>query len=159
MLVTVSGIVVPGTQGASGLRHCQEVGGSIRAQREFFIRAGVDMERIYPGTINVSIAPHKFRIVQSDYEIRGAKWNPHHEPEDFSLVHCTLRVGNRHFDGYVYFPHPDTKIGSFPGYSVVEVLTSFVPGLRYGMRVLLWFRSDRIRILPQGVAILSAQRK
>lgn len=40
------------------------------------------------------------------------------------------------YQGLIYYPHPETKIGHFQDPAIVEVLvSSFIPQIHYGDRV------------------------
>jgi hypothetical protein len=95
--------------------------GTIRAQREFFRRAGVDTERLYDGTINVDISPLQFEPIKPSLILRHVRWHPTWAPETFSLFTCKIVVRESEHDGFVYFPHPDTKPTIFPGHHIAEV--------------------------------------
>lgn len=146
MFLKISGVVVRGTQGASGKKNCREFGGSIKAQKPFFVRAGVGLADFYEGTINISTAPRQFRILRPDFCIQGVQWDPGKAPENFSLVRCKVIAFDQSLAGFLYYPHPETKIGEFPGHAVMEILTSYVPGLQYGDGVVLEMNPAAIRI-------------
>lgn len=149
MSLLLNGKVIQGTQAASGKKHWREQGGTICVQRPFFARAGVNFRNIYSGTINVSVAPHEFRIQAADYYVPHVYWAPNSPPEDFSFVNCEISSEDEWHEALLYYPHPETKIGIFPGHSVMEILTAFLPSIDYGKKVRLQFSSGKIEILSR----------
>jgi len=113
------------------------VWGTIRAQREFFRRAGVDTNRLYDGTINVDISPLQFELIKPSLILRHVRWHPIWAPETFSLFPCKIVVRESEHDGFVYFPHPETKPTIFPGHHIAEVWCPFIDGVEYGAAVRL----------------------
>lgn len=146
--IEVAGWVVEGTKAASGICHFTEHGGTIALQRPHFVRAGVNMTEIHNGTINVDISPLQFTILRPEVVVSGVSWHPtvRDKPETFWFVACTLLNQGNEYLGLVYFPHPDTKIGNFPGFSVLEILAPFILGLSYGQQVTLRLPGDRLKI-------------
>ena len=51
------------------------------------------------------------------------------------------------YDGLVYYPHPDTKIGHFHDRSTLEILAPFISGIRYGVEVKLDINPDEITVI------------
>lgn len=137
----VAGIVVRGHGVASGKNGDPRFpGGTIAMQLPFFASRGLNLSTYYPATINLSIAPAKFRPGKAFATFTGLKWHPQEPAEDFSFFECTLRLpettGEIH--GLIYYPHPETKPEHFQAPDTLEVLASqFVEGLEYGSRVLL----------------------
>ena len=39
------------------------------------------------------------------------------------------------YEGWIYYPHPETKERHFQSRSIVEVIMPFIPGLEYGSAV------------------------
>lgn len=143
-LVEINGVVVPGTRAASGSLCLSDVGGTICAQKPLFLKAGLDLTAYYNGTININIFPLSYRIIQPDYVIPGVKWGPDLPAENFSFVRCCVTWKGLMYSGYIYHPHPSTKIGTFPGYNILEVISSFIPGLGYGSSVKLGIKEGAI---------------
>lgn len=85
MSLLLTGRVVKGTQAASGLQHWQKEGGTIRVQKPFFVKAGINLDQIHFGTINVCIVPREFAIQQTDYYVPQVQWDPNNRAECFSF--------------------------------------------------------------------------
>ena len=105
-------------------------------QAPHFLSLGVDVSPFYPGTLNVSIAPHQFEL-KPELTLPLVKWSPNHEPESFSFVPVQLIWQQKSYDGLIYYPHPETKINHFQDPSVIELLMPHIAGLTYGDEVTL----------------------
>jgi hypothetical protein len=144
-IIFVFGTVVEGHRVASGSSK-QYPYGSLEQQKPFFKARGLDIDRFYLGTLNVSIAPLRFEMVRPAYTFRQIAWTDLHPPEDFSFSPCRVRFQGREYEGYVYYPHPETKIRHFQNPSLVEVITEKIPGIEYGTRIELALDPAAIRV-------------
>jgi hypothetical protein len=82
------------------------------------------------GTVNVSIAPMSYRVVEPRLTFRSVKWHPTEPAEDFSFFDFRLLRGDLPpVEGLIYFPHPETKPTHFQNPDVLELLLPFVEGL------------------------------
>ena len=141
----ITGIIVAGHRVAS--RPSNEYPyGTIEKQKPYFRELGLDLEGFYSGTLNVSIAPLHFILVRPEYTFRCVAWTDLHPPEDFSFSGCTVRYEGGEYEGYVYYPHPETKIRNFQSDSILEIMTVYIPNLKYGDQVEVELRADEIRI-------------
>jgi hypothetical protein len=147
-LIHVSGIVVEGHRVASGPSK-EYPYGSLERQKPFFKAGGLDLERFFPGTLNVSIAPLRFEMVRPAYTFRQIAWTDLHPPEDFSFSPCRVKFQCKEYGGYIYYPHPETKIRHFQNPSLIEVITERIPGIGYGVRLELVLEPAAIRIHPE----------
>ncbi|MES2571960.1 MAG: hypothetical protein V4710_18140 [Verrucomicrobiota bacterium] len=131
---TVTARVVPGHRVASGLNaNPRFPGGTLRMQAPFFLALGFDLGAYHGGTINVSIAPCRYRVVQAPVTFAKVKWHPSEPAEDFSFFDLRLlRPNVPPVSGKIYYPHPDTKPEHFQQPDVLELLLPFVEGLHYG---------------------------
>ena len=145
MQIIVSGVIVQGYRVASGPSKDYPYG-SLGKQIPLFKELGLDLERFYSGTLNVSIAPHTFEMLQPAYTFRQVAWTDLHPPEDFSFSACTVRVRGRSYPGYVYYPHPETKKRHFENASILEIISEFIPEIQYGDSVELELNTEEVRI-------------
>lgn len=145
---TVKGLVMPGHQVASG--HGESTPypqGSISMQKPFFRERGLDLEGCYEGTLNVSIAPWKFRLLRPQWTFENVEWTSLHPPETFSFSACQLLCDSRVHEGcWVYYPHPQTKKTHFQSPCIVEVLAPRIDGLGYEMRIELRLDANEIEL-------------
>jgi hypothetical protein len=129
----VAGTVVQGHQVASGGTAASPYPrGTIEMQLPHFQARGLDLGSIFLGTLNVSIAPWVPRLVQPDITLPLVKWSPPHPPETFSFSRCWIEIDQQRYDGWIYYPHPETKPAHFQAPSTLEVLAPTIAGLAYG---------------------------
>lgn len=143
---SVSARIVPGHRVASGLNANPHFpGGTLQMQRPFFRALGFDLTAYHAGTLNVSIAPHRYRVVKAPTTFRQVKWHPTEPAEDFSFFDVQLkRVDGPPVGGKIYYPHPDTKPAHFQQPEVLELLLPFVQGLKYGDEVQLRIPAEQM---------------
>ncbi len=148
---TVPARVLRGHQVASGRGGDPRFpGGTIRMQAPHFAALGLDLSLFYPGTLNVSVAPLRYRIVRPRATFRGVRWHPTQPAEDFSFFDVRLvREGLPAVDGLIYYPHPDTKPEHFQPAEVLELLLPFVEGLGVATEVTL--------AIPAGQMVVTAE--
>lgn len=146
-LVALTGIVKSGHQVASGSAEDSPYErGTLEMQLPFFRNLGLDLSSFYLGTINVSIAPHTFKLVRPQYTFTQVKWHPDYAAETFSFSPCQVVHQDLTYAGLIYYPHPETKIGHFQDDSIIEAIAPKIPGLNYGDRLIL-------KVNPQEVVI------
>jgi hypothetical protein len=145
-MILIPGIVLEGHRVAAGPSK-EYPYGSLERQKPFFKAGGLDLDRFFTGTLNISIAPLRFKMINPAYTFRGIAWTNLHPPEDFSFSACRVRVNGKEYDGYTYYPHPETKIRHFQNPSLIEVITEKIPGMGYGDRVALLLNSQEIQII------------
>lgn len=142
---TVSGTILPGHQVASKpSTHYPR--GTIEMQAPFFRARGLDLEGLFPGTLNISIAPKHFRIQRATHFFPQVEWTSLHPPENFSFCRCRVTVDGRTVDGWVYYPHPETKVRHQQQQSTIEVIAPRIDGIHYGSTVTLELIPDEIAI-------------
>lgn len=119
----------------------------MRMQLPHFLRLGLDLQTFYLGTLNVSIAPLRYRVVRARHSFPGLKWHPVEPAEDFSFFDVRLlRPGHPPVPGFIYYPHPETKPEHFQSPDVLELLFPRVEGLEYGMQITLEIPSDQMKV-------------
>lgn len=149
--VRISGTVVEGYRVASGrAENGPYPNGTIEMQTPFFLREGLDLREYHPATIGVSCSPLTFTMKRPEYIFRNVKWSPEHHAEDFSFSRCRITFKGVTVAGLVYYPHPDTKIGHHHDRSTLEIIASYIEGIRYGVSVELDINTDEIAILDAG---------
>jgi len=122
-------------------------GGTLMMQQPHFLARGLDIGVFHRGTLNVSIAPLHYKVVQPRLTFRDVQWHPIDPKEDFSFFDFRLlRPGHEPLAGLIYYPHPDTKPKHFQAPDVLELLLPFVEGLRYGMELTLEIPAEQMLI-------------
>lgn len=146
----IKGIVQPGYRVASGMTdHSPYPKGTIELQTPIFQKLGLDLTPFFPGTLNVSISPNTFRMRSPEYAFRTVHWMEGFPPEDFSFSPCRVIYKQKHHDGLIYYPHPESKIGHFQDPSVMEVIASLIPNLGYGDAIELEVNLSQVVITQQ----------
>jgi len=113
-------------------------GGTLRMQADHLRQCGIDLSAFFLGTINVSIAPYRYRVVHPRHTIRQLKWHPTEPAEDFSFfdIRAAGPVGDP-VAGLIYYPHPDTKPTHFQRPNVLELLLPHIDQVRVGAEMRL----------------------
>lgn len=142
--------IVPGHRVASGQNgNPLFPGGTLKMQRPFFQALGLDLSPYHRGTLNVSIAPLRYRVLAPRLTLRGVRWHPTEPAEDFSFFDVRLlRDGAPSAEGLIYYPHPDTKPTHFQQLDVLELLLPFVNGLSYGAEIRFEVPTEQMLIEP-----------
>jgi hypothetical protein len=129
----IEGKIIKGKGIASGKNiDTNDLTNTIGYQLPFFAAAGVPVDNIRPGTINVGISPHEFRIIRPDHTVTCTWWPGSEKtppfPETFRLVEAQVIFESNTYPGLIYYPmpsayksHPDTKI---------ELLAEDIPGIK-----------------------------
>lgn len=146
--------IVPGHQVASGNnRDPRFPGGTIRMQLPHFRALGLDLSPFHPGTINVSIAPRTYQVLNAARTFGNVRWHPTEPPEDFSFFDVEVLSGGRFVaKGYIYYPHPDTKPTHFQRPDVLELILPFISGLEYGALLELRTRTSQILVRDEAIS-------
>ena len=149
----VSARVVRGHRVASGLNENPRFpGGTLRMQIPHFRRLGFDISQLYLGTLNVSIAPLQYRVARPRCTFSNVKWHPTETAEDFSFFDVrVLLPGGEMVDGFIYYPHPETKPEHFQAPDVLELLLPFLKGIKYGMELSLKIPAGQMTFAEQSI--------
>jgi CTP-dependent riboflavin kinase len=146
--IKVKGILIKGHQVASGIaKNSPYSQGTIAMQTSFFKKRGIDLTHLFPGTLNVSLAPRLFKVEKPKYTFRKVKWNPEYPAEDFSFSGCEIIIRENIYSGWIYYPHPETKIGHFQDESIIEIIAPKIDNLNYGDRLDLKVNQQEISIV------------
>ncbi|HLO30319.1 MAG TPA: hypothetical protein VK249_14340 [Anaerolineales bacterium] len=134
----LNGILVQGYRVASG-PSADYPYGALDRQRPIFKLRGLDLDSYFNGTLNIDIQPYVFAVKKPEYTFRSVEWTDLHPPEHFSFSHCKIIYKEVEYDGWVYYPHPETKERNFQNPSLIEVIATSIPGIKYGdgLQVLL----------------------
>ncbi|MBL64426.1 MAG: hypothetical protein CMI30_13600 [Opitutae bacterium] len=149
---TVVGRVVSGHGVASGIANDPRFPeGTLAMQRPFFLKLGLDLDHFHGGTLNVSIKPYRYEIVQPKITFRKVKWSPDLPAEDFSFFDCRLSKmeSSESVSGVVYYPHPETKPEFFQDQSTLEILAPFISRISEQSKVHLDLDERQVQVLPR----------
>ncbi len=149
--VKVTGIVVEGYKVASGMSSPISKGTIVR-QIPFFKQCGLDLSAFHPATLNISITPKILIVARPRHTFRWVKWLPDHRPEDFSFSPCRMRFGGHEHNAFIYYPHPETKLGHPHPPSIIEIIAPFIVGIENGASVDLYLNTEEVALLdaPKG---------
>ena len=147
-LVSVLGTIKPGHQVASGrAKDSPYARGTIEMQLPFFRNLGLDLGGFFWGTLNISLAPHSFEVLEPQYTFPLVKWHPDYEAETFSFSPCELVYRDNNYQALIYYPHPETKLGHFQDDSIIEAIAPPIPEIQYGDEIELKVRENEIKIV------------
>lgn len=106
--------------------------GALERQRPLFKARGLDLDGYFNGTLNIDIHPLTFTMLKPQYTFEHVTWTDLHPPETFSFSRCQVIFRELTYAGWVYYPHPETKLRHFQNPSLLEVIALPIPEIRYG---------------------------
>ena len=142
----VHGVVVQGYRVASGPSKDYPYG-ALERQRPIFRSLGLDLGGYFNGTLNIDISPLTFKLVKPQFTFYNVEWTDLHPPEHFSFSRCKVSIREIEYDGWVYYPHPETKLRHFQDPSLLEVIAEPIPELKYGDNLMLMINPEELIIL------------
>ena len=142
------GILTRGHQVASGPSKDYPYS-TLEKQKPYFKKLGLDLYPYFNGTLNISIAPFRFKIVKPEFKFERVEWTDLHPPETFSFSRCNVIFKNKEYAGWVYYPHPETKKNHFQDPSLIEVITVKIEDIKYGYSLELVINTGEIHIEEQ----------
>lgn len=120
--------------------------GSLERQIPIFKSRGLDLEPLYRGTLNIDIRPFVFELRNPQFTFRAVAWTDLHPPEDFSFAGCRVAFAGVDYDGWIYYPHPETKRRNFQDSSLLEVIAPRIPNLVVGCALEVFVDPARVSI-------------
>jgi hypothetical protein len=141
----VRGVLVRGYRVASGPSQDYPYG-ALERQRPIFKSRGLNLDGYFNGTLNIDIRPYTFELIKPEFTFHNVEWTDLHPPEHFSFSRCKVIYQDVKYDGWVYYPHPETKLRHFQNPSLLEVIADPIPGIQY---------KDEVSVLvkPEEVAV------
>jgi hypothetical protein len=139
----VHGVLVPGYRVASGPSKDYPYG-ALDRQRPIFKSRGLDLSGYFNGTLNIDIRPHIFEVVKPEFTFHNVEWTDLHPPEHFSFSRCKIIFENVEYEGWVYYPHPETKLRNFQNPSLLEVIAYPIQGIKYGYNLSVLVNPEEI---------------
>ena len=144
---TIEGVIIEGHQVASGLSpNSPYPEGTIKMQKPFFQQLGLDLSTYFNATLNISIAPHVFKLIKPRYTFPCLEWTDKHPPETFSFSPCRLQYDKSCYGGFIYYPHPETKKRNFQNVSTIEVIAPLITDIAYGSKIIFEYNPEEIEI-------------
>jgi len=120
--------------------------GALDRQRPIFKSRGLDLDGYFNGTLNVDIRPCTFRMLKPEFTFTQVEWTELHPPEDFSFSNCRVLHKGVEYEGWVYYPHPETKLRHFQNPSLLEVIAMPIAAIQYGDTLQVSVKSDEIEV-------------
>jgi hypothetical protein len=142
---SLHGFVVEGYRVASGPSRDYPYG-ALDRQRPIFKLRGLDLEGYFNGTLNIDLRPFTFKMIKPEFTFRHVEWTDLHPPENFSFSHCTVIYKEFEYKGWVYYPHPETKLRHFQNPSLMEVIAHKISDIKYGDEVRVLVNPERIEV-------------
>lgn len=142
---SIHGVIVQGYRVASGPSKDYPYG-ALDRQRPFFRSGGLDLDAYFNGTLNIDIRPFEFTMEKPEFTFQHVEWTDLHPPEHFSFSRCQVIYKGVEYDGWVYYPHPETKLRHFQNPSLLEVIAMQIPGIHYGDEVDVLLNPEEISV-------------
>ena len=142
---SIPGIIVRGYRVASGPSGDYPYG-ALDRQRPIFKSRGLDLSDYFNGTLNIDIRPYTFKLVKPEFTFHHVEWTDLHPPEHFSFSQCKVLYKDIEYEGWVYYPHPETKLRHFQDPSLLEVIAFPIPQIKYGDEV-------QVQVNPEEIAV------
>jgi len=142
---SVKGVLVKGYGVASGPSQDYPYG-ALERQRPIFKERGLDLGVYFNGTLNIDIRPVTFKLVKPEFMFRDVRWTDLHPPEHFSFSRCRTLYREVEYEGWIYYPHPETKLRNFHNPSLLEVITHLIPQIQIGDQIQVLVNSERVEL-------------
>ena len=120
--------------------------GALSRQRPLFPSRGLDLGKYYNGTLNINLSPRAFKLIRPEFTFYNIAWTDLHPPEHFSFSRCKIVFKEVEYEGWVYYPHPETKLRHFQNPSLLEVIAMGIKDIRYGDEVDVSVNAEEISI-------------
>jgi len=85
-------------------------------------------------------------MVKPQFTFPHVEWTDLHPPEHFSFSHCKVIYNGVEYDGWVYYPHPETKLRNFQNPSLLEVIAKEIPDIQYGDALDVMVNTEEIEV-------------
>jgi hypothetical protein len=142
---SVRGILAKGYGVASG-PSADYPYGALERQMPIFKARGLDLSALFPGTLNIDIRPFIFALFRPEFTFRAVRWTDLHPPEDFSFARCRIIFRQTAHDGWLYYPHPETKRRNFQNPSMLEIIAPLITQIAVGDQIEVWLDASRVSL-------------
>ena len=141
--ISLRGVIVQGYRVASGPSKDYPYG-ALERQKPIFKSRGLNLDGYFNGTLNIDIRPYTFQLIKPEFTFYHVEWTNLHPPEHFSFSRCQVVYKDIEYEGWVYYPHPETKRRHFQNPSLLEVIAYPIPEIQYGDEVQVFVNPDEI---------------
>jgi len=121
--------------------------GALDRQRPLFKARGLDLSAYFNGSLNIDIRPATFTMLKPKLTFPLVEWTDLHPPETFSFSRCRVVFRETEYDGWVYYPHPETKLRNFQNPALLEVIAMPIPEIQYGDTLGVWLNGAEIGVV------------
>ena len=140
------GILVKGYRVASGPSTDYPYS-TLDRQRPHFKERGLDLNAYFNGTLNIDIQPNTFKLLRPEFTFHHIEWTDLHPSEHFSFSRCKVIYKDIEYEGWVYYPHPETKLRHFQNPSLLEVIAVHIPQIKYGDKLDVLLNPEEILVM------------
>jgi hypothetical protein len=141
--ISLQGIIVQGYRVASGPSKDYPYG-ALERQKPIFKSRGLNLDGYFNGTLNTDIRPYTFQLIKPEFTFHNVEWTDLHPPEHFSFSRCQVVYKDIEYEGWIYYPHPETKRRHFQNPSLLEVIATPIPEIHYSDKVQVFVNTDEI---------------
>ena len=141
--ISLRGVIVQGYRVASGPSKDYPYG-ALERQKPIFKSRGLNLDGYFNGTLNIDIRPYTFQLIKPEFTFHNVEWTDLHPPEHFSFSRCKVVYKDIEYEGWIYYPHPETKRRHFQNPSLLEVIAYPIPEIQYGDEVQVFVNPDEI---------------
>eukprot|EP01091_Cochliopodium_minus_P016950 TRINITY_DN650_c0_g1_i2.p1 TRINITY_DN650_c0_g1~~TRINITY_DN650_c0_g1_i2.p1 ORF type:complete len:158 (-),score=29.36 TRINITY_DN650_c0_g1_i2:19-492(-) len=149
----VGGIIIEGFHVASGTsKDSPYPESSIKLQVPYFKNLGLDISEYFIGTLNVNLSPYSYNVLQADHHFSKVNWYQG-VTEDFSFIDVKVEFNEKVHEGYIYYPHPETKPLNDNGTlrhlhkkTTLELIMKKIEGINYGDKVIIEVDPKKVEI-------------
>ena len=142
---------IPSWQCRSGLPRCLRSVKRLPLWRIRQAEAHLHVVRIGPEQLFQWHAQHRhssayLQVDQTTYTFQHVEWTDLHPPEHYSFSRCNVIYEDVEYEGWVYYPHPETKLRHFQDPSLLEVIAYPIPEIKYGDEVQILVDAQEIEV-------------
>jgi hypothetical protein len=111
--------------------------GTLAEQFPHFVAAGIPVEGLYRGTLNLDLFL-ALQPIEPRWSVQHLTWLADYPAETFAFFEARIEVRGEVHPALVYRPDPTTKPEFHQPTTVLEVLTTFLPDLQPGIPASVW---------------------
>ena len=97
--------------------------------------------------LELGIQPNALKLLKPEFTFHHVEWTDLHPPEHFSFSRCKVIYKDIEYEGWVYYPHPETKLRHFQNPSLLEVIAVLIPHIEYGDELDVLVNSEEILVM------------
>ncbi|MFZ1041413.1 MAG: hypothetical protein WCA79_11265 [Anaerolineales bacterium] len=141
--ISLRGVIVQGYRVASGPSKDYPYG-ALERQKPIFKSRGLNLDGYFNGTLNIDIRPYIFQLIKPEFTFYDVEWTDLHPPEHFSFSRCKVVYKDIEYEGWVYYPHPETKHRNFQNPSLMEIIAHPISEIQYEDKVQVLVNPDEV---------------